>query len=236
MKTDVSQFAFGLVVFWCCFALVQPAAQAQTTVRVLSQASEAGFTVAVPIRLDANQQVVGLQFDLTYSPLKLALGEPSLGADLNGIVLASRRIAPGKRRVLVYVDDLSVLPDTILLNVPGTVPPGVSDASIPITLTAAKASDDAGREVSPLSLLSGVINLKANELISFDSVNVAADGTAFLSFTGVSGKQVALEFTTDLELWVQIGVLQIEDGEIVEVQDREGLRERGFYRARILVP
>lgn len=220
----------------CGWGLLGGWVGAQTSVEVVSQLSETGFTVPVPVQLDTDREVAGLQFDLRYDSQVLAMGEPVLGPGLQGITISTRRIAPGQRRVLIYSEDSSPLPNSILLNLPGTVPPGVTLPGVSISLEAARASDAQGVAVEPLALVSGVIELTDGVPVFFESVSVAADGTAFLTFTGVSGREVALEFSTDLETWTEVTVLQIEDGETVQVVDPQGLREKGFYRARVISP
>ena len=229
---DLATRCGAWLVGW--LAILGAIAGAQTTIEVVSPTSRAGFTVPVPIRLDANQGAVGLQFDLSYDSQKLSIGEPTSG--LGDLVVSSRRLAPGLRRVLIRSGDLSVLPDAILIELPATVPPGVTDDSVSLTLDAAVASDGQAVAVAPVTLLSGAVFLEDGVPVFIEVVQVDPDGTAYLSFTGVSGTQVALEFSDSLGMWQQLGVFELEEGEIVEVVDPEGLRDHAFYRARVLVP
>jgi hypothetical protein len=124
------------------------------------------------LRIDANlpTEVAGLQFDLTYDPYDIELGDPGLTERSYGFRLRSHEINDGRLRVLLYFDpsDMGNVIDAglgSLVTIPVYQSGGMSSDEQPVKMHNVVLSTPDGREIPVVEksgLLPTVFELKQN--------------------------------------------------------------------------
>ncbi|MCS1417398.1 MAG: hypothetical protein M2R46_05152 [Verrucomicrobia subdivision 3 bacterium] len=117
------------------FVLRASAVVAGTTVTVLDQTARPGTTVSIPISLETDAEVVGIQLDIRFDADRFvastATGDDNLPSDIR---VKASNLAPGRQRLVVYGTGLSFLPAQRIAKLSFAVPPDVLAAPSTIQL------------------------------------------------------------------------------------------------------
>lgn len=157
-----------------------------------------GTTVGVPLSIQNEGGVSGVQFDLTFLPDNLNALTLEIGTLSSNIIVRSTPLTPGVLRILAYSADGSAFPtNSGVGTVPFSIPDGTFLAGGEVGISNAIVSLVDSESAEPLGLRSGAILV----MPSFRS----ADGTFFFTLNVQSNINYSIQETTNLIIWSSIG-------------------------------
>ncbi|MEM7386612.1 MAG: hypothetical protein AAF514_16870, partial [Verrucomicrobiota bacterium] len=91
---------------------------ASETVRVGSANGQRGESIVLPIEIQPESPIVGVQFMIRYAPEQVTCGAPGVSSSASDHVASSDDNRTGRRAVVIYSPTNEILPDDFSLSVP----------------------------------------------------------------------------------------------------------------------
>lgn len=140
MKTRSAAFLIWCLLGTRCIA---------NSISVGLSSGAAGDVVLLPMNFVNTHEIVAMQFDLEFSVADVTIGLPETTGFTMKFIADSREVAAGKRRVVVFSRDNSVLPSEPILEIPVTLVEAVPPPGIGVTITNVIVTDRRGRSYVP---------------------------------------------------------------------------------------
>lgn len=225
MKMQLTGFVVsGLSLLAVLPLAAQPAQTNAATISVAAVRGIPGSTVNVPLATSHTGVVSAVQYDLSYHPAKMSAGTLLSGNVSNNFITRSRQIAPGVHRILTYNSSLALLPtNTVIGELPFTVPAGLLSGGGRITISNAVAASLSATLVAPLRLRHGAVLV--------EPVYRGPDGVVDLFLIVQSNRTYVVQATTNFVSWINIATNFAGFDYLVE-QDPDAVNYQArFYRA-----
>ncbi len=129
---------------------------AATHLTLGSQPGTAGNQVIVPVTLNTDVQVVGLQLDAVYDSAQLTASNVALGSALNSSYeVQSSEITAGTRRILLFSDQNLNLPNGELVLITFTIAGSANPGTVTVSLSGVLVANPDADAVATDSLTDG---------------------------------------------------------------------------------
>jgi hypothetical protein len=201
----------------------------QTSLTVGNTPGFPGTTVSVPVSARRATNIVAAQFDVAFTPGKVASGDATLGTVFGQHVIQSREIAPGIRRVVVYsFSNATLQTNGFAATLPFQLSPQEHDSSGPLTPTNAILARRDATAIAPVQLNSGQVFARP--------VFLHPDGRAEFFLAAEADHRYVVQATTNFVDWRNIST-NIATGEFLDLFDAEALfHPFRFYRWELADP
>jgi len=210
-----------------CWQAAAPAAE----LRLGQTTAPPGAVVAIPVTCTGTDGAIAAQLDVHFDPAVVSVSAFVGNSSLAGHVVDQQLLGPGLWRGLIYSPTNGLIPAGTMAWVSFTIAADAPNGTVPLHVTNAIVSEDAGQRVQPLSTTDGLLTI-VTPGGGFVSMGMDTAGEAHLQFVGVDGWEYALEASSDLTNWVSLSTNTAVAG-LIEFDDAAGYPQR-FYRARLV--
>ncbi|MGA9572455.1 MAG: putative Ig domain-containing protein, partial [Lysobacterales bacterium] len=119
-----------------------------------------GQEVTIPVDFQSDGSVVALQFDLTFDESVLTVTQVNSGTALAGHAFDWQLVSPGRLRIVVTTETLSLLGDGSISAIRFLIAPQASAGTQPLILENPVFSDATALSVIPTAVIDGNINIR----------------------------------------------------------------------------
>lgn len=219
----------GLVLAWA-FAIGQAAAASLTLGSAEAGRGGTGL-VAIRFQPDAAPVAAALQLDVRFDPGRLAAGFATAGSGGGGFEVRSASPEPGLARVIVFSGTNRAMPGGELVLLPLRVLAGAPEGSVPLSVSNVVVATAAGVRVEPVSVQGGTLVIRDVSAPRFERPVLGVNGQLVLTLSGREGETYALEASSDLTGWEEVGRAVVTGGVAGFSQATAGVSGARFYRA-----
>jgi hypothetical protein len=212
----------------CCamvlllIASVASPLQAGSFFSIESTRGHPGTTVAVPITLRGETNVVALQADIHFDPATLLPAAINAGTAAANRALASSDPVPGVRRLLIYSLTSTPMTNGVVAALNFTVQPVANQNALRLSLS---------NVLLVTAVPAGVPSTNRNGLIVINPIFIGANREAGFILTAPGGETNIIQASTDLLQWTDIGRVVPASTALEFTDTNAPLFARRFYRA-----
>lgn len=187
--------------------------------------------IAVRFQPDATPAAAALQFDVRFDPGRLAAGFAVAGSGGGGFEVRSASPEPGLARVIVFSGTNRAMTGGELVLLPLRVLAGAPEGGVPLSVSNVVVATAAGVRVEPVSVQGGTLVIRDVSAPRFERPVLGVNGQLVLTLSGREGETYALEASTDLTGWEEVGRAVVTGGVAGFSQATAGVSGARFYRA-----
>lgn len=216
----------------CLGIPIERSSAADFTVGVVT--GEVGGHILLPIELGGADVPVAVQFDILYNAERLASEPVVKGPAALSHTVASRSIAEGRRRVILFSNPNAPIPDGVVVEVPFSSDEQGEEGTSVVNLTRIRvALADGTSAPGEPNISPGAVNLTPTLGIPvLQDLSIGANGNLTLNLQGGDGRRFEVEVSDDLENWAQLGTVEVAGGTASFVDADINDHPKRFYRVR----
>ncbi len=231
MKTRMLSRSRTLLLPALAAGLCWPAALSAAELRLGQATAPPGAVVAIPVTCTGTDGAIAAQLDVRFDPAVVSVSGFVGDGGLAGHIVDQQLLSPGLWRGLIYSPTNGLIAPGTVAWISCTIAAGAASGAVPLHVTNAIVSEDAGQRVQPLSTADGLLTIVPPGG-GFVSIGMDTAGQAHMQFLGVDGWHYALEASSDLTNWVPL-TTNTAVGGLIEFDEAAGYPQR-FYRARLV--
>ncbi len=204
------------------FLLLPCSILAQSTLSVGRVRGAPNVSAPVPLHFRGSN-IVALQADLVFDPALLMPASVSGGGAAANHVVASAKVGSGVQRVLLYLLQNTPFTNGVLATIPFTVSASVRNSVIPIGISNVVMATREGN---------GGLSINRGGLVVIHPVFIHPDGTAQLFLSVLPNTSYAVQASTNLIDWFNLGTSTPATGILEFFDTNAPAFPFRFYRAK----
>jgi len=205
---------------------------AQVNVVVGTSGGAPGSTVSLPFVIQADSNIVALQFDVQFDPARFASQAAVAGSDATNHLADSEPQPAGTRRVILYSTTNAPLNDGIVVAAPFTIALDAPDGFYPVSLTNVIFSNGSGERVRLSHGVTGYLVVGTNSPPAWLHFPEFTGGRARFILTGLPEADYRIEASTNLTDWTSLSTNLAHGGAVFFSDLEAGIFPCRSYRAR----
>ncbi len=217
------------------FAFVESKSQSLFTIGM--EAAPQGARALIPVEMQSDPSPVAIQMDMMFNE-NIVLSEPTLrGNSSSGHEMASRLLAPGRRRIVIYSESNTAIPDGLIIDAPFQILPGAPSGLSQLQLQNVIAADSLAEQLGSISVTAGGIQvIEGGNGPTLRGFSVSVDGVFGFELNVLDGAEYRIEVSEDLQAWEELETITA-NGETLQFTDPDSPNlQKRFYRAIQIQP